>query len=358
MKAIHKILGLTAAMSVSLFSCDENDGIREANTTVANATSNTASFLLINATPDSPSLDLIVNGLKVGATVDLAKGQTGYVPVPITTPGTIVGQNNTSVRARATSGSIGGVLRANDLIFRAAVGTTPASVSIGNLAATRNSRYTFIAVDSINRPAPVRLFSINTVTNALAADLTYYNRANGQQISNDQFKALLPAQQANCVSIGTVPASNTDPGGIRFYALTDTYPADAAISAAVTANQSFIRVVHASPNAPAVWVQLTSAGAPITLALNIQNVMSVGGGFSPSVGSRAAGAVGFGTAIATGPASNIYNIEVHTNATFTALALSVPGVSFTPGKIYTIVARGIVGKTGSKGLGAVVIQHN
>ncbi|NOS90418.1 MAG: hypothetical protein HOP30_00705, partial [Cyclobacteriaceae bacterium] len=194
---------------------------------------------------------------------------------------------------------------------------------------------------------------------APVADLTYQNKLNGQQITKDEFTALLPADQSNYVSIGVIPTCISDPGGARFYLLTDTYPTDAAIATAVTNNQSFIRFVHASPNAPGVFVRLvpTSSGSTINLVTSAaQYVMSVAGGFNPSVGSRSATA-GF-TTTSTGSAATTYNVEIHSNSGFTALVLSVPNVSFTPGKIYTIVAKGLLGKTGASGLAAVIVTHN
>ncbi len=352
MKAIHKILGLTAAMSVSLFSCDENDGIRVADTTVANPATNTANFFFINATTGGPSLDFFVNGSNQG-TVALGSGLTGgYKNVPITTPG-LNNIPNTSIRAKASSGTtVGGILGSADLIFRAT------STGIGNLVAAPNARYTFIAVDEIERPRPLRTFSVSTVTNALAADITYYNRTTRQQISNDAFKALTAPDQANFVSIGMIPTGVSDPGGVRYYVLTDTsYPAAPAIDAAVFFNQSFVRFVHASPNAPGVFVRLVPAGAPIPLVTTAAlNVMSVAGGFSPSAGSRTA--TGGFTVVNIGAPTNTYDVEIHTNVTFTALALSVPNVTLTAGKVYTIVARGLVGGTGASALGASIGQHN
>lgn len=351
MKAIHKILGLTAAMSISLLSCDENDGLSKADTTVANPTTNNANFFFINATTDGPSLDFFVNGVNQG-TAALGSGLTGgYKNAAITTPG-LNNIANTSIRAKATSGTIGGTLGSNDLLFRAT------NTGIGNLVAVPNTRYTFIAVDELDRPVPLRTFSINNDTKALAADITYYNRTTKAQISNDAYKALIAGEQANFVSIGTVPAGTSDPGGIRYYAITDTYPTDANIAAALSGNLSFVRFIHASPNAPGVFVRLvpTSTGSTVNLVTTSTTyVMSVAN-FTPSaVGSRT-NTVAFPT---TGNvASNSYTVEVHTNATFTALALSIPNVTFAPGKIYTIVARGLVGGTGTAALGASVGQHN
>jgi hypothetical protein len=354
MKSIFKIVALTTILAASFLSCDENDGITAANTTAVPApTANSANFLMINATVDGPALDFYVNGVSLGSSALGTGLASGYKNVPITTPG-LNAIANTSIRSKAASGSsIGGLLGSGDLIFRAT------NTGVGNLVAVPNTRYTFIAVDEISRPIPLRTFSISPVTNALAADITYYNRTSRQQISNDAYKALSAPDQANFVSIGTVPAGTSDPGGVRYYVLTDTYPTDALIATAVTNNQSFIRFVHASPNAPGVFVRLvpTVAGSPINVVtVAAQNVMSVAGGFTPSVGSRTA-AVGF-TAYTTGVATTTYSVEIHTNATFTALALSVPNVSFIPGKVYTIVARGLVGGTGASALGAAIAQHN
>jgi hypothetical protein len=356
MKSIYKILGLTTAIALSFISCDENDGIRAANTTAPASTTNTGNFLFINATADGSPLNLFVNGVTAGGSVDLGKGQTLYTNIPLFTSGvtsTGTALANTSIRAKASSGGkIGGPLGSNDLIYRAG------NTNVNNFLAANNGRYTLIALDSINRPAPVRTFSLNTITKALAADVTYYNQASGKQISNDQFKALTVGEQAKCVSLGTIPTGITDPGGVRFYLLTDTYPSDATIATAVTNNQSFIRFVHGAPNAPAVWVRLTptATGSAIPIVSNVQYVMSVAGGFTPSVGSRAASA-GF-TTTATGAAGNSYTVEVSTDVNFAAIVVTVPNVTFVPGKIYTIVARGIVGKTGIATLGTAIAQHN
>jgi hypothetical protein len=342
-------------VALSFFSCDENNGIRKADTTSLTSSNNTANFLLINAVPDGPSLDFYVNGLQL-TTVDIAKGQNGYSNVPITTPG-LNNIANTSVRAKATaSGTIGGLLGSNDAVFRAT------NTGIGNLVAAPNALYTFVAVDSINRPIPLRTFSLNSVTKALAADLTYYNRANGQQISLDQFKALpSDADRNKTVSLGTIPAGVSDPGGVRFLVLTDSY---LAFSGSNT-TQSQIRFINAVPNAYSLPVSTRisarlkpTAGATISLGTNSEYVMGVAGGFTPSAGSRATTVAFSLQTTATDPATLFsYTLELSTDG-FTTIAFSLSGQTFEVGKIYTIVARGIVGKTGTKGLSAIVVKHN
>ena len=366
MKAIVKILGLTTAIAISFFSCDDNDGIRAANTTAVPApTSSTANFLLINAVADGGSLDFYVNGLKTGASVDLASGQTGYATVPITTPGILA---NTSLRAKATAGTIGGKLGSNDAIFRAT------STGTGNLIAAPNGRYTLIALDSISRPAPLRTFSLNTL-NVLVADLTYYNRANGQQISKDAFNLLPvgPTGKDNAVSLGTIPAGISDPGGVRFLLLTDAADATAATTLftfpANNTTQSKIRFINAVPNAYSLPVNTRisarlkpAAGANITLGTNAEYSMSVIGGFNPSVGSRATTSAFTLQTTTVGlvePTDLInYTLELSTD-NFVNIAYASPNpVTFKVGKVYTIVARGIAGKTGSKGLSVAIAQHN
>ncbi len=379
MKSIHKTIGLTVAMVLSLISCDDNDGVRPADVTVANPASYAANFLFINAVPDGPSLDLIVNAVKTGSSVASGQGQAGYTSVPLTSAGFF---QNTSVRARGASGPIGGRLGSNDAVYRAG------NTSTNNLSAANGARYTFIALDSINRPAPLRTLSLNPVTNTLAADVTYYNRANGQQISLDQWKALPnDAARNNTVPLGAlgtlglpntpIPTGITDPGGVRFLLITDTYPTFTSPNT----TQSAIRFVNAVPNAYVLPVNTRisarlrpAAGATITLGTNTEYIMGLGGvtttagnGFNPSVGSRALTATS--SAIAPGfpfplqttasdPATLFsYTLELSTDG-FTTVAFSLPNQTFSVGKIYTIVAEGIVGKTGPTGLSAVVVQHN
>ncbi len=355
MKSTYKITALILALGLGIFSCDENDGIPEAVPATSLPT-NTANFLLINAVPGGPSLDFYVNGLKTGASLNATQGQQGYSTVPITTPGAIA---NTSIRAKATSGSVGGVLGSRDAIYRAG------NTNVNNLVASPNARYTFIAIDSITRPAPVRTFSLN-VLNVLAGDLTYLVRATGAQISRDQWLALpSDAERNKTVSLGTVPAGSTDVGGVRFLLLTDTYPAFPVGNT----TQSAIRFVNAIPNAYATptntrisaRLRPVAAGSNIPLASNAEYIMSVAGGFSPSVGSRATTAAFTLRATATGTLDSEqieYVLEIGTDPTFTIVAYTSPVLKFAVGKIYSIVGTGKVGGTGTSAIGAAVVQHN
>lgn len=352
MKSLYKISALLLALG--LLSCEENDGIPEAVPSTSLPT-NTANFLMINAVPGGPSLDFYVNGVKAGASLTSAQGQQGYNAVTITTPGAIA---NTSIRAKATTGSIGGVLGSRDAIYRAG------NTNVNNLVASPNARYTFIVLDSITRPAPVRTFSLNAL-NVLAADQTYLVRATGQQITRDQWLALATdADRNKTVSLGTVPAGSTDVGGTRFLLLTDTYPSFGGSNT----TQSAIRFVNAVPNAYSlptntrisVRLKPTSTGSNITLATNAEYIMSTAGGHNPTVGSRATTVAFPLRTTATGVLESEqieYVIEVSTDA-FTTIAYTSSPVKFAVGKIYTIVATGLAGGTGANALSAAVVQHN
>ncbi|MBN8578912.1 MAG: hypothetical protein J0L66_18375 [Cytophagales bacterium] len=354
MKTIHKLSALALALMVS--ACDENDGIQDA-VPVTTGTNYTANFLMINAVPGGSSLDFYVNGLKTGASVDPSKGQAGYASVQLTTPG-LNSIANTSVRAKATSGTIGGVLGSRDAIYRAG------NTNVNNMVAAPNARYTFIAIDSITRPAPVRTFSLNSL-NVLAADATYFVRATGAQISRDQWLALpSDAERNKTVSIGTVPAGSTDVGGVRFLLLTDTYPTFPGGNT----TQSAIRFVNAIPNSYSlptntrIYARLKPvvAGANIALASNAEYIASVAGGFNPSVGSRSTTTAFTLRTTTTGTLDSEqieYNLELSTD-NFTTISYTSPVVKFAVGKIYTIVATGFVGGTGNRAISAAIVQHN
>jgi hypothetical protein len=357
MKNMKSIFLTLFVFSFAAISCDENNDV---NTPKPATTANDikANFLGINAVADGPALNFFVNGVQVSAS-DAGTSVAGYTAVPIQTGFTATGGAlaNTAIRAKAASGSIGGLLGSNDLIYRAG------NTSINNLVASANALYTVIALDSIRRPVPLRTFSLNTVTNALAADVTYYNRASGTQISNDAFKALPIADQARCVSLGTIPAGTTDAGGPRYLLLTDTYPTFSGNNL----TQSGVRVVNAIPNSYAtpvntrISVRLRPAsGANVALGTNLEYALSVPGGFSPSVGSRATTSA-FSlqtTATSSGPGNStpiVYTLEASTDG-FATIVASVANVQLQANKVYTIVAKGIIGKPAT--LGLIVVQHN
>lgn len=107
---------------------------------------------------------------------------------------------------------------------------------------------------------------------------------------------------------------------------------------APASGKAHVRFIHLSPDAPAVNI---IANGSITLFPNRtfnKTITSTEQAFTP---------VDAGT----------YNLEVRT-VTGNALALSVPGVTLTTGKIYTIYAKGFLGGTGAQALGAQIIVNN
>ncbi len=313
----------------------------------ASAASNlTADVSFINAVADGPAggLDFYVNNKKIGDAKVFLNG-VGHTTSAITTNG--VGAN-TNFRVKGNGGNIGGVLGSNDLIYRAGNNNSNNFVATATTTSVV-SRYTLIALDSINRPAPVRKL------NALAfGDTTFYNKANGQYVSTVERKAMSVADRANLVAIGTVPLGSSDPGGPRFLLLTDTYPA----TIGTTTTESAIRFINVSPNAPSLyarlkWISGTGVTTIYIIASPASYIMAFPT-FTPSVGSRAT-ASAF-TLRAT--AGNTYNLEIATDAAFTSIISTSAGLTFTTGKVYTIVASGVYGKTDSRKLAGGVVQQN
>lgn len=288
--------------------------------------------LFVNATPNAPSLDLLVNNEKAGVSLAAGETQDGYSSVELTgvfyAGGSATAAANTNFRAGGSAGNIGGVLGSSDLIYRAG------NNNANNFVAAKDARYTLIALDSISRPKPLRF--TNTAGFPV---LTYFNQLTGAYISADTRAELTPEQQAKTVSIGTVPLGASDPGGLRFLLLTDSKPAFAVGNT----TQSGIRFINASPNTN-VWARLVgNPVGPTTIALgtNVPYILSVAGGFSPSVGSRTTTSA---FTLQT-TAANTYDLEVSTNGTDWTLLNASP-LSFDVNKGYTIYVHGLKGNLG------------
>lgn len=379
MKTINKSLLTTAGILLGLLSCSEPE-LPTPNTFNSGATYK-ATFSFANATVDAPSLDFYVNGIKLGSAAP-GGASSLMTTVQIPTPGTAGGVTaNTSIRAKATSGTIGGKLGSADLIYRSANNGT------NNFAAVNNANYTVIAVDSIGRPVPVRL-NRNTATISFA-DVTYWNPNTQKMITASRRDSLNPAncpacinwdgaaqtpstatEYANLVTVGLVPLGLTDPGGVRFYVTTD---APLTFTSGNVATNAGIRFVNAVANAngisaaantngtaggPPIHARLRpTAGANIGLAAGTSSVVSAAGGFNPTAGSRTAGNLAFTSqTIATAGTPTVYTLEVATDAGFTAILYSA-SVSFLPGRNYTVFVRGIAGATGAKAITHGVITH-
>lgn len=153
-----------------------------------------ARVMFVNTTPSSTPLNFFVSNVPAGTNVAFGTN-TSYNTTPV---GPI------QLRAKAASGTIGGVLGSADILFRA--GTT----NQNNFTTAPNTNYTFFVTDSLNRARPTTI-------------------------------------------------GNTDPGGPRFLNVTDNLAAPAA-------GNAHIRFFHLSSNAPAVWVNVLREGSTTPVA--------------------------------------------------------------------------------------------
>ncbi len=101
---------------------------------------------------------------------------------------------------------------------------------------------------------------------------------------------------------------------------------------APAAGNAHVRFIHLSPNAPAVDITTTN-------------------------GDIVFGNVSFSEYTAFTPlGAGTYNLQVRVQGTDTVV-LELPGITLEDGKIYTVFAKGFVGETGSKELGAQIIVN-
>ena len=109
---------------------------------------------------------------------------------------------------------------------------------------------------------------------------------------------------------------------------------------APASGKAHIRFIHLSPNAPAVDVSVAGQAAGVGVFTNRtfnKTITAAQYAFTPV------------------DAGN-YHLEVRVAGT-TTVALDLPSVTFTAGKIYTIFAKGFIGGTGAQALGAGVIVN-
>lgn len=368
------MLGIVAAM----FACEDPELPKPVPATEASKFY--AKFLFINATPDAPTLDLFVNNNKVGEeSVAAGAAQLEYDSIGITSNAVIA---NTNIRTKAATGTIGGVLGSNDLIYRAG------NNNANNFTAGSGLSYTVLAVDSINRPAPVRTFRKDPISLLLFGDITYYSsrasfiapkKVGGGDTtivltigSNNSIDLISVVRRYNSnalpsfiVPVGIVPLGSSDVGGIRYYLLRDFFAV--FTNAADSTTKAGFRAINASPSVGALTIRLKFvSGTGANIALNgagAAYVLSNAGGFTPSVGSNtpAVTAANFTLqTIAPAGVPNVYDVEV-LDAGANVVA-SKPGVSFggnaNRASNYSIVVSGLVGGTGTKALKITVVEYN
>ncbi|MBL0233920.1 MAG: DUF4397 domain-containing protein [Chitinophagaceae bacterium] len=108
---------------------------------------------------------------------------------------------------------------------------------------------------------------------------------------------------------------------------------------APAAGKAHVRFLHLSPNAPAVDIAVTGGSVLFpNRTFNDQSANAALYAFTP---------LNAGT----------YNLEVRVAGTLT-VALALPNITLTAGKIYTIYAKGFLGGTGGQALGAQIIANN
>jgi hypothetical protein len=318
--------------------CEDPDYI-EANPGVGGTPAALSTFInFVNASPDAPSLDLYFNNVISGSSLASGQGQQGYVKHGIASNGVLA---NANVRAKGTSGQIGGTLESNDLIFRAG------NNNANNFQAVDSAYYTFIALDSITRPRPLR------TNNALGiGDTTYFNPLTGQYIAGITRAPLPSSQKSRTVAIGTVPLGATDPGGARFLVITDQQPLPSTTRLPKPApNKAAVRFIHASPNTGSV-----------TVSIGAQNLVSSGTNppqqgifsyplafavFNPSVGSRSVTANVYAS---IDPGTPVITVRAGAETISTR-----NDFTFVAGGVYTIVLTGNFRQKPSMPL--VVIQN-
>jgi hypothetical protein len=336
-----KILSVLTAGLVTFAGCEDPEFAKPAPNT--DPITFTANAMFVNASPDAPSLDLHVNGLKIGESVTAGNPQAAYTTFPLTgifyAAGSTTAGANTSLRAVGSTGDIGGLLDGSDLIYRAG------NANVNNLVAANGSRYTLFALDSIDRPKPIRTLNASNF-----ADTTFFNPLTGAYISRVEKAALPAAQRAKVVAIGVPPLGSTDPGGLRFLFLTETYLAFPGGNV----TQSQIRFFNFSPNSGNLYIRLKpAAGANIPAVPPALPYVLSFPGFTPSVGSRTTTQAFTLQTTATAGTPIDYNIEVATDATFTNIVHTSAVMQFDDGKIYTVYARGFKGA-----ITAGVVTHN
>lgn len=108
---------------------------------------------------------------------------------------------------------------------------------------------------------------------------------------------------------------------------------------APASGKAHVRFFHFSPNAPAVDIAVT--GGPVVFSNRNFNDQA----FSPAFANF------------TPLDAGTYNLEVRL-AGSDNVVLSLPNVTLSQGKIYTVFAKGFVGGVGTQNLGAQVIVNN
>lgn len=198
---------------------------------------------------------------------------------------------------------------------------TPTTAQVTVVHASPNAPAVDIVIDNAAPPAVEDLaFPTNTGYVALTAGSRNV-KVNVANTATTVINADLPLVAGKVYSVFAIDSVSS----IEPLVLEDDLTAPAA-------GKAHVRFVHLSPDAPAVDVAVTSG--PVVFG----NVAFRGfQGFTP---------LDAGT----------YNLEVRVAGTAT-VALPLPNITLTAGKIYTVFARGFLSGAGAQALGAEIIVN-
>lgn len=178
------------------------------------------------------------------------------------------------------------------------------AIALSNVAYPANSSYTAINSGNTN----IKISPAGTTTYVIDANVNFEAGKNYSVFAIDSVSKIKAAVVGDDL---TVPASG----------------------------KAHVRFFHFSPNAPAVDIAVTGGSVLFgSRTFNDQSTNAIVSAFTP---------LNAGT----------YNLEVRLAGTNTVV-LSLPGVTLTAGKIYTVFAKGFVGGTGAQALGAQIIANN
>lgn len=136
LKDVTRLALASGALIYSLVGCESPDyGTPTPATTGATAT---ARALFVNASPDAPALNFLVENVTAAQSVSAGQN-SNYVTIPT---------GNIQLRATAASGAIGGTLGNGSILFRAG------ATNVTNFGAVSGTNYTVFVTDTIARPAP------------------------------------------------------------------------------------------------------------------------------------------------------------------------------------------------------------
>lgn len=109
-----------------------------------------ARFNFVDASPDAPAINFYIENIQAGQAQSFST-----VPVSASYVTGQAGGGGVQLRAKAASGTLGGVIGSNDVVYRSS------STNQNNFAAISGNNYTVFLTDTLNRPKPVVVSGTN-----------------------------------------------------------------------------------------------------------------------------------------------------------------------------------------------------